>query len=153
MFHWRRKVIWVSNDMVSKLPFITERLQAFSFFLFTFKLYVGFHISRPWSKWCWWKADHASDSLTQHHSCIIIFRSVWHKHSQKRLLYPTAGLILFVWRSNRTWRRKKKSRMHVVAVKACLPAIYFCTDPICEQAPATRCLIPLEIQGQSFVWP
>lgn len=44
--------------------------------------------------------------------------------------------------------KKKKSRMHVVAVKDCLPAIYFCTNPICEQAPATRFFIPLEIQGQ-----
>lgn len=27
VFHWRRKVIWVSNDIVSKLPFIFVLLQ------------------------------------------------------------------------------------------------------------------------------
>lgn len=31
---------------------------------------------------------------------------------------------------------EKESSRHVVAVKACWPAIYFCTDSICEPSPS-----------------
>jgi len=83
----------------------------------------------------------ASDSLTQHHSFIISFRSVCCKNV---CYFPLqASFSLF---GGAIKHGEKESRMHVVAVKDCLPAIYFCTDPICEQAPATRFFIPLEIQ-------